>query len=318
MKLKLILLTALAYFLLPVSSLAANFTVGLEEPKSPTNQNNFRLTFVAGSHDPNLVITVRCFKKGPSDGGFVQFDVDKVLIPGGNTDYCDVNSSILNTNGSYKFLVKAEASSTIIDSNEVTVDFNNSGPDTPNSYSKERLNSCDYKIKFRTANDGKTVKVQLFRSDTFNISVGAGSVLTQQNIGPNLAGEFVNSVPVCGKDYYFVLRAVDASDNASGTIGDSFTTTSSSTTTGTTGSTGGTGAIALSGAKTQIVDGTINADGSKDASISGSAGDTTVSPTPEILGSSTDQNKNYSRWYLIAAVILGYLVSRTLRAKKSK
>ncbi len=320
MKLKLILLTALTVLgiFLPKLSLAASYSIRLGQPKSSTGLNNFRLTFVA--LDPQgRQITVKCFKKGPSDGGFTQFDVNKVLIPGGNTDYCEVNSSIVNTNGTYSFYTTAEIVGDVtLTSNTVNVDFNNSGPETPNSYSKERLNSCDYKIKFRTANDGKTVKVQLFRSDTYNISVGASSVLTQQNIGPNLAGEFVNSVPVCGKDYYFVLRAVDASDNASGTIGDSFTTTSSTTTTGTTGSTGGTGAIALSGTKAQIVDGTMNTDGSKDASISGSADDTTVSPTPEILGSSTDQNKNYSRWYLIAAVILGYLVSRTLRAKKSK
>lgn len=325
MKLKLATLTAvfIAIMALPKGSLATDFWVRLGQPKSPTSQNNFKLTFVASdlSENPTRNITVKCFKKGPSDSDFSQFDGNKELIIGGNTDFCDVTSSILNTNGSYSFKVVASVSAPSyqeLPSAIVSVDFNTSGPSTPNSYSKEKINSCDYKIKFRTADDGKTTKVQLFRSDTLNISVGASSVLTQQNIGPNTAGEFINSVPTCGKDYYYVLRAVDSSDNVSGTIGDSFTTTTSTTTTVTTGAgnggqTGTTGALALSGASTQV---------NSPATDSGSNNSETttlnsLSSTPSVLGSSTEDKKGLSRVAQgLIAIIIAIFVFRFLRKSK--
>lgn len=295
MKLKLALITALTFvsLVLPKSSSAfiADFSVRLGQPKTPTNQNNFKLTFVALDTKDTRNITVKCFKKGPSDGGFSQFDIDKVLIPGGNTDYCDVTNTILSSDGNYSFYVTATADSTTLTSSTVTVDYNTSGPGTPNSYSKERLNSCDYKIKFRTADDGKTVRVQLFRSDNLNISVGNSAVISGINIAPNTAGEIVNSVPDCGKDFYYVIRAVDSSDNVSGTIGDSFTTTTTigSTTTNQTGGTANptTGAIALNGANTALgkpAEGTATP-----TPENGNVSPTAAQGTPTVLGSSSDK-----------------------------
>ncbi len=110
------------------------FYVRLGQPKSPTNQDSLKLTFVAGdlTENPTRSITVKCFKKGPSDGGYSQFDTDKVMIPGGNTDTCSVTSSILSTPGSYSFYVTADVpSEPTLTSSTVTVDFNTSGPETP-------------------------------------------------------------------------------------------------------------------------------------------------------------------------------------------
>jgi hypothetical protein len=318
MKLKLFLLTTLAIFLFPVyvSAFDATFSVRLGQPKSPTNQNNFKLTFVALDTRTDRHITVKCYKKGPSDGDYSQFDIDKELIYGGNTDYCDVTSSILNANGTYSFKVVGSVTTPAGEEHTggpVTVELNTSGPSTPVSYSKERLNDCDYKIKFKTANDGKTVKVQLFRSDTLNISVGSGSVLTQQNIGPDQEGSITNSVPVCGKDYYYVIRAVDSSDNASGTIGDSFTTTTTTTTTTTV--TGTTGAIALSGASTQIIDvaGTGTGETGSELPV------TDITLTPSVLGTETDNKKELNKWLLVlAGLLVIFFLSRFLKKKKSK
>jgi len=314
MKLKLFLLTALAIFLFPVSAFAANtFSLRLGQPKSPTNQSNFKLTFVAlDTIESSRQITVTCYYKKESDGGYTQFDVPKTLISGGNTDSCEVTSSMLNADGKYNFMVRGTVDSETHEST-ATVELNTSGPSTPVSYSKERLNSCDYKIKFKTANDGKTVKVQLFRSDTLNISVGSGSVLTQQNIGPDQEGSITNSVPVCGKDYYYVIRAVDSSDNASGTIGDSFTTTT--TVTITTTVTGTTGAIALSGASTQIIDvtGTGAGEGGSELPV------TDITVTPSVLGTETDNPKDINKWLLtLAGLFAIFFFSRILKKGKSK
>lgn len=328
MKLKLFFLTALAFLFFPLSAQAIEsspFSIRLGQPKSPTNQNNFKLTFVALDTRDDRSITVRCFKKGPSDGSFTQFDTDKVMIPGGNTDSCNITDSILNTNGSYSFYVTAEASSITQTSSTVVVDYNTSGPSTPNSYSKERLNSCDYKIKFRTADDGKTAKVQLFRSDTLNIPVGSSAVITELNIAPNTAGEITNSTPNCGKDYYYVIRAVDSADNASGVVGDSFTTTTivGSTTSGANGTTGtgaaGSGAIAINGANSQVtspVDGKVDKQGEN---ASGSATDTTTSPTPSVLGTSTDKNKTiYKVLTVVTAALALFFTTKSFKKSKSK
>jgi len=293
MKLKLFLLTTLSVIglILPQASLAATpISVRLGQPKTPSNQTNIKLTFVVLQAGGTNNITVDCYKKSPSDGGYVTFD-SKTLIPGGNTDYCTADNSVLNTNGTYSFKIIANG----VESNIVSVDLNTSGPSTPVSFSKERLNDCDYKIKFKTANDGKTVKVELFRSDTRSISLDFGSRVASPSIAPDTEGEITNSVPVCGKEYFYVLRAVDNSDNVSGTVGDSFTTTVNSTTT-TTGTTPegatviGTGAQVTEGAETAI-----------SPTPSGTA--STESGTPEVLGTESSKGNNL-KWISIPLILI--------------
>jgi len=325
MKLKLAIVSALTIsalsFPLTTNAVSADFSVRLGQPKSPTNQNNFKLTFVALDTQSERNITVKCFKKGPSDSSFVRFDSDKVMIPGGNTDYCDVNNGILNTSGSYSFYVTAEASSTVLTSSTVVVDYNTSGPSTPGSYSKDKINSCDYKIKLKTADDGKTVKVQLFRSDTLNIPVDAGAVVASLNIAPNTEGEIINSVPVCSKDYYYAIRSVDSADNASGTVGDRFTTT---TTSNSSLSSAGTatqtpGAIALSGANTAIenIDVQTEDGATESGNVSSQEVDSQPS-TPSVLGVTSDPTpfwKNKVFYIGLAVLVLGTIL---LRKKKQK
>lgn len=302
MKLKLFFFIILAIFLIPVSVLAATFSVRIGQPKTPTNQDNFKLTFVAlDIQTSGRNITVKCFKKGPSDGGYSQFDGDKILIEGGNTDYCNVTSSILNSNGTYSFYVTAEVpSEPILTSTTVFVDYNNSGPSTPISYSKERLNDCDYKIKFKTANDSKTSKVELYRSDSPSISIDSGHLVTTQNIGPNTEGSFTNSVPTCGKEYYFAIRAVDNSDNVSGITGDSFTKViieGSTTTTGTT-----TQQALLAQGGSQVTEETPT-EVAETAITPSSEATSTESGTPEVLGAQKSRWDNI-RWLSIPLILI--------------
>src|SRR3989339_668221 len=321
MKLKLFLLAALAVYIFPNVIFAASFSLTIDRPKSPSRIDNFNLTGTSLDR-PNATrnITVKCYKKGPSDSNFVQFDTDQILIPGGNVYSCSVNNSTLNSDGVYSFKTVASVSEPSFEqltSDIVNYDYNTSGPSTPVNYSKERLNSCDYKIKFKTADDGKTVKVQIFRSDTLSIHVDAGAVLTSVNISPNTEGEITNSVPICGKDYYHVIRAVDSSDNASGTIGDSFTTTTTtSTTTGSVAGsqTGGTGAIVLTDASAQVAEPGQTTSDTPEPII-----DNSQAPTPSILGTYTEDRKKITKWLLgAAAIIVGYLLMKARRRSKSK
>lgn len=207
--------------------LAANLSVRLEQPKSPTNQNTFDINFVA-LDVLDRPITVKCFKKGPGDADFVQFGANINLIAGGNTGNCSVTSAIVSTDGTaYEFKVTADNGiDPVLPSSSVIVEYKTSGPGTPNNYSKEKISACTYRIKFRTADDGgKTVRVDVYRSENNSFSADTGNRVGIVAIGSNLDGSLDNTVPDCSKSYYYAVRAFDSTDNGSGVVGDSVTNT---------------------------------------------------------------------------------------------
>jgi protocatechuate 3,4-dioxygenase beta subunit len=246
-KLTMILIFAL-FFLFPGNAKAvSNLSLRVEQPKTPTNQQNFDLVFVA-LDITNAEISVTCAKKGPSDVAFTNFGPVQVLDNGGNTGICHIDSSIVNTAGDYSFRVTAvgsEAKEVV-----VSINYNNEYPGTPTDYRKEYLNNgCDYKIYFKTADDGgRTSKVELYRADVTSFILDAGSVVASVNIGSNSEHVFSNSVPDCNKSYYYVLRAFNSYGNGSGTVGDSVVKIINPTTTTTTQTTGSvSGAIPVTG-----------------------------------------------------------------------
>ena len=219
---------------------APALSVRIMQPKSPTNQSSLKLTVVTLDR-LGRAVTVKCFKKGPADAGFTQFGADLVLAAGGNSVNCETSSSVLTTNGTYQFFATATADPDTETSPTITVDYNTSGPGTPTNYSKEQPSSCTYKIKVKTADDaGKTVRVDLYRSDTTSFSADVAHRVDQRFVGSNTDVEILNTVGDCSKTYYFVLRAFDSAENGSGTVGDSIvtvitTTVVTTTTTSTTG-----------------------------------------------------------------------------------
>jgi len=182
-------------------------------------------------------VTVVCQKKGPYDTDYVQFGSAQTFINGGNTGECLVTSSILNTKGDYSFRTIATAGSDT-DVDTVTVSYNSEGPGDPTGYSKERTNVCDYKIKFHSADDGgKTIKVEIYRSENTSFTADSGSRVDTIMIGSNTDGQSITTPPDCNKQYYFGVRAFDNAGNGSNVVGDSVVkfTTTTTTTTGTQG-----------------------------------------------------------------------------------
>lgn len=207
-------------------------SVRLEDPKTPTNQNTFDVVFVALDLQKRDV-TVTCWKQGPSDSDFVQFGGAQTFPGGGNTGVCPITSSIFTTKGDYT--IKAIAKAGIDEkSDSAMVTYNNEGPGDPTNYSKERANLCDYKIKFRSADDsGKTVKVEVYRSENTSFTADSGSRVDTISLGSNTDGTSITTPPDCNKEYYFGVRAFDSAGNGSNVIGDSivtFTTTTTTTT----------------------------------------------------------------------------------------
>ncbi|MDH7476567.1 MAG: SdrD B-like domain-containing protein [Microgenomates group bacterium] len=232
------------YGLLSTNVFAGSLSVRLSEPKSPTRFNNFDLNFVALDYDNNP-ITVKCFYK--KEGGvYSQFDTTKTLTAGGNAGSCKVTSSQLNQDGkTYSFYVEADNGTETALSEIVSVDFNTQGPGTPTSYSKEHSGTCEYKIKFKTADDGgKTVKVEIYRSRDTNFALDGSTRTASIPIGSNSEYAYTDNLPsgYCDDTWYYALRAFDSAGNGSGWVGDSLVTivytttaTTSTTTSPTTG-----------------------------------------------------------------------------------
>lgn len=235
----LVMLIALSISASSVMAATTPLTVRLEQPKSPTNDNTFNITYTTMDLQ-NREITAKCFKKGPTDAAYNQFG-STVNYIGGGSGNCVVNSSVMNNSGTYLFKVEVLAG---LDSNSdsVTVDFGSSSlPETPVEYDKDKIEDCKYRIKGKSADDGKTVKVELYRSDDLEFKADAGSRVHTFNVGPNTSFELDNSVPHCDRDYYYALRAFDAYGNGSDLIGDrniKVTFTESTTTETTTSETG--------------------------------------------------------------------------------
>lgn len=245
---------------------AGSISVQIEQPKSPTNRTDLKINFVVldTSSSPSD-LTAQCYKKGPTDGGFSSLGSGITISAGGNSAYCQTDGSFMTNNGTYQFYVNAGG----VDSAIVSVDYNTSGPDTPVAFSKNDTGSCSYKITFKTANDGKTAKVELYRSPNTSFDINDGSKVDSQTIGPNTDGTFTNSKPDCGTTYYYAIRAFDAIGNGSGTIGDSEVHTVNTTVI--TGTTSTAGAIPA-GTNGNVL-------GSSTGSSQGSTG-----PTGEVLG----------------------------------
>ncbi len=243
---------ALGFTTSPIQATDPSLFIRLQDPKAHVNTTNLDLKFVTLDINSDRQITVRCFKKGPTESTFSQFGGDIAVTAGGNSDQCNL-ASIISTPGTYQFQTKAYAGADVAESNIVFFDYQNSTPGTPGEYSKSVLdNHCDYTIKFRTANDeGRTAKVEIYRSTNPAFAADNQSLVHSIDVGSDQYREINNSVPDCSKTYYYAIRAFDIYGNGSGVTGDTVVKTivSGDTTvidTTTSSSTDTTGAIRVS------------------------------------------------------------------------
>ncbi len=303
-----------------------NTSIRLSQPKTPINQT-FTLSFVALDL-LNREVTVRCYKKGPTDGGYSQFGGDIALAAGGNSGECPINDVLLSTNGTYSFYATATATGdSAVASATVSVDFNEDAPSTPISYNKSKVGSCEYKITFRTANDTdtrKTVKVEIYRSENTSFAVDGSNKVGEVSIGPNEDGSFTNTVPDCGKTYYYVIRAYNTFGNGSGVIGDSeitvITTTTSTTTT--TSAQGGAIPVQDEGIAQGAEEGATDQEQVEPAEEGAAVlGESEEAQKGGVLGAMQEAVKNnkYAWVYIIAIAVatlgLGYVVYKKTKEK---
>jgi hypothetical protein len=189
----------------------AEMTVSMEQPESAVQTTNFKVGFVALDISERT-LTVKCYANG------VLYDTH-TTIAGGSSGDCQVNSTAMPTEGTYDFYVTAEAEEApLVTSNHESVTFVSGGPGKPHNYERDD-SACRDKITFRTDDDGgRTVGVEVYRST--NKTFTADTPVATLAIGSNTNGEIVVFPPDCNEDYYYAIRAVDASGFGSGFVGD--------------------------------------------------------------------------------------------------
>lgn len=214
---------------------------------SPYNQRSFKLRYVTLDIN-NRAVGAECFKKAPGDADFSLFS-STVLKLGGDNFYCQIAESMTATQGTYQFYVKVTAGTDIVTSPIQAVDINTSGPGVPTNYSKTR-NGCTDRLQFTSADDsGKTVRLEVYRSDSKNYTANSGTRIDDFTSGSKQSFTKEYGAPDCNKTYYYSVRAFDTANNGSGLVGDTeavitYTTTSSSSNTTQTTTTSGPLAVA--------------------------------------------------------------------------
>ncbi len=190
----------------------AETVVRIDQP-APKISSAFRLSFVAINTD-NTAMTAKCFKKGPGDGDFVKF-AEKVLILGGDSASCQVDNTVLNQAGRYSFKVGINGNT----SSEVSTLFNNvASPSKPKWIKKDEKNSCENEVEFKTADDGLTTHVEIYRSHkSKEIVADASTKIKTITVGANQKYKFIDNLSAsgCGDDYYYGVRAFDDYGNYS-------------------------------------------------------------------------------------------------------
>lgn len=320
---KLVVILAFALSIFVTSQVnASDISVRLSEPKTPTKNSDFKLVFtVLDLTDSDSPISARCYYKDSLAGAWTQFDSDKAISAGGNTDSCQVNSSVVKENNkTYYFKVMATNGAASDDSELqglVSVTFDDRDPSVPTNYKKEKIGSCQYKISFKTADDGMTTRVEVYRSDSTTMSLDGSTRVGDVTVSTNTDGSFTETVPDCNKTYYYVIRAFNVAGNASGPIGDSVTITTSTTSTQVQQTEGG----AIPVANVTLPQ------GGQSGQVLGEEKSATVSPTQatekgDIKGISTaNKTKNFfekNRYYILGLLTLAVVALLYASVKKKK
>ncbi|NMB70129.1 hypothetical protein GYA27_02920 [candidate division WWE3 bacterium] len=203
---------------------AQSLLIRLEEPQNPNHNIPLHINFVVLDLE-NRPVTVKCFKQGPSDGGYTQFGTDQITIPGGNTGYCEASSSILNTTGTYKFYATAQAGVENSTSEVVTVENDAVGPGKPHDFDVD-YKSCTDEISFKTDDDGgETTNVKVYRSKDKSFTINGSSLVKTITVGSDTEVSKDIDRPDCSDKYYYAIMAFDNAGNHSDAVGQKITKT---------------------------------------------------------------------------------------------
>jgi len=109
------------------------------------------------------------------------------------------------------------------DQTSTTVDW--TAPPKPENYSKEKIGSQSYKVKWHNPDSDDLDKVYIYRSDKKDFAADDSTEVARIDVSKNSDNSWTDSVvPQADKDYYYALRSVDKAGNASDLVGDTYNT----------------------------------------------------------------------------------------------
>lgn len=128
----------------------------------------------------------------------------------------DVTSTQIDSQAKYYFRVDVDG---VIA--ETSTIYDVSGPGEPGGFSKERLGPTTYRIKWHTPNNDDFGTVVIYRGEKSDIEANSGAEVARVGGNKDTDYEWVDNGVESGKDYYYVIRALDRAGNSSGLVGDS-------------------------------------------------------------------------------------------------
>ena len=294
--------------------------VRIEEPDSPTSKS-FNLSFVVLDIEQRDPITSKCYKKFQTDSNFTQFGSDVVISnsEGGNSHNCAVDSGVLNKVGTYEFQVKAYAGDDQSDSDIVTVKFDNTSPDRPKYIEKDKKSSCKYEVSLRTADDGQTSYVWIYRDFSRDMDLNMGNRIKTKNLGPDEKYTFTDELygGDCGHTPYYAVIAFNAIGNHSEPRAETVVKTVTVTTTETKET---AGAIEVLGGA-NLPSGTEGGTGGQipSGSEAGGEGGAVLGETVTNAGLwGSVLNVLRSPWFWLIILVVGFIIVRVFKKKNKK
>ena len=192
--------------------------VQIEEPQSPTDRTSFKIGYVALAIPSGTNLDITCYKS--TDG--ITFDTFGTYS--NLSGDCIADESIITQSGTYYFYVKATTNGTTEQSDTVTVKVELEKPSAVEDYDKDE-GTCTYTLSFKTADDNRTSKIQIFRSDKQPFTANNETLIKEMPVDPNKEYTYTdNGLPSCDKEYYYALRAVDNLNNTSPFVTDDIVT----------------------------------------------------------------------------------------------
>ncbi len=323
-----------------VSAAAGDLVVRADEPVETSN-TTFSFGYVVLDAQSRGV-DVECLVQKPSSSTFETFKTVAHSGTGGSGD-CGITDDVLSEQGTYKLKVQATTGGDVSESEMYEVAYNTTTPGKPKWIEKDKEGDCRYDVEFKTADDGQTVRVELYHSRDREFTVDENSRWATVTVGPNekmTVTDHLDETSVCNKKHWYAVRAFDEAGNASSVrveeeeIEETKTvenviivesSTSSSTTTSSTGSTGSSdvttdgetstdadssGETGEEGTNTQI-------DESADAESYGETSD------GEVAGEATEEETIWgltsSKWLGALLVTLGIIgIVYAVRARNDK
>ncbi|KKP64634.1 MAG: hypothetical protein UR61_C0042G0001 [candidate division WS6 bacterium GW2011_GWE1_34_7] len=211
-----VLLLGIFTFVKPLPAYAlSDLNVRIEEPTSPTNVDNFKIGFVALDIQ-GRTLEIKCYEGGTAFG-------PTYTTSSGN---CVVDSTIVTGSGTYTFYVvaKVQGEAESVTSQTVTMVVDLGKPLPVTNYEKDE-GVCSNTLTFKTANDGRTSKIQIFRSSTQPFTANATTLIKEMTVGPNVTVTYTDTpLPNCSTEYYYAIRSLDSFNNTSTFVTDDIVT----------------------------------------------------------------------------------------------